>query len=114
MLGYFGTETVTATLHDGTAGTSVKGVWTPGTSAGVPVRIISPQPVRANDMVNLADGEHISDYVRSWSADPLVSGRDGLKDADLIIWKGKTYKVYQVDDRRTLGDYIRIIMKRVG
>lgn len=114
MLNYFGNETITVTLYDGTAGSNVKGVWTPGTSTGVSVRIIAPQPVRSSDMVNLADGEHISDYVRTWTADPLVTTRDGLKDADKIVWKGKTYKVTQVDDRATLGRYVRIIMKQVG
>lgn len=114
MLGYFGAETITVTLYDGTAGANVKGVWTPGTSTGVPLKIIAPQPVKASDMVNLADGEHISNYVRSWSADPLVTTRDGLKDADLITWDGKSYKVTQVDNRRTLGNYVRFIMKQVG
>ncbi len=114
MLSFFGSETITATLHDGTAGTNVKGVWTPGTSVGVPVRMVAPQPVKSSDMVNLADGEHIRDYVRSWSSDPLVSGRDGLKDADMIVWKTKTYKVTQVDDRETLGGFVRFIMRRAG
>lgn len=114
MLGFFGSEIVTATLYDGAQGANVKGVWTPGTTTGVPVKIIAPQPVKASELTKLADGEHIADFVRSWTQDPLVSTREGEVDADRIGWKGKMYKVTQVDDRDTLGGFVRFIMKREG
>lgn len=114
MLGYFGAEMVTAVWYDGTAGTNVKGVWTPGTSAGQTIRIIAPQPVKANELENLPDGEHVADYVRTWTEKLAVSTRGGLSDSDLIAWDGKTYKVAQVDDREVLGGFVRVLMKKVG
>lgn len=114
MLGYFGTETVTATLHNGAAGTNVKGVWTPGLDAGVTIRMIAPQPVKADELTNLPDGEHVSDYLVTWAETSTLGTREGLKDADRIDWDGDTYKVVQADNRQVLGGFMRVVMRRLG
>lgn len=114
ILSHFETEKVTATWYDGTAGANVDGVWTPGLAAGVSIRMIAPQPVKASEMTNLDDGEHISDYLKTWAEVPELGTREGLKSADEIEWKSKRYKVTQVDDRETLGGYVRVVMKRIG
>jgi len=114
VLGYFASETVSATWYDGVTGVNVKGVWVPGLASGVVIRIIAPQPVKANELTNLPDGEHVSDYVRTWADTMSLTTRDGLKEADHILWDTKLYKVTQVDDREALGRYKRVTMKKVG
>ena len=114
MLGYFLNETVQATLYRASAGLNVKGVWTPGSYTPESISIIAPQPVKADELTMLDDGEHVSDYLKTWTADTTVATREGTTDADEIEWKGSRYKVMQVDDRATLGNYVRVIMRKVG
>lgn len=114
MLDYFANEMVTATWYDGKAGTNVKGVYTPGFEAGVPIRIIAPQPVKADELSQLADGEHVSDYLRTWAKVADLGTREGLKSADEIEYNGDRYKVAQQDNRMTLGGFVRVLLKRVG
>jgi len=114
MMSFFDSEMTDGTLISTGEGSNVKGVWTPGASTSTPIRIIAPQPVNANDLVNLGDGEHIQDHVLTWVDRVDVFTRDGDIDADRIGWNGRVYKVVHVDDRQELGQYMKIIMKRVG
>ena len=114
MLSFFGSEMVTATWYDGTAGTNVKGVWSPGLASGVTIRMVAPQPVKADEMVNLADGEHISNYLVTWAETLALGTREGLKSADRIEWNSKTFKVVQDSDRRVLGGFVRVVMREIG
>ena len=114
MLGYFGAEMVDAVWRDGTAGSNVDGVWVPGSTTPVNIRIVAPQPMKADEMAKLPAGEHVSDYVVTWAETLALGTRDGLKDADTIEWDGKTYEVTQDSDRKVLGGFIRVVMKKVG
>ena len=95
-------------------GSNVKGVWVPGAEVSTPIRMIAPQTLAANELANLEDGEHVKDFVKTWTKRLDVFTRDGNNDADRILWNGRTYKVTQVDDRHELGVYIKLTLKRVG
>jgi hypothetical protein len=110
MLEHFASEMTTATLIPGAAGNYVNGEWTPATDAGVTIKIIIPQPVSANDLNMLEDGEHLRDYKRTYS-ETQVSPRIGKVESDTIQVDGRDYKVVQVDDRDPRDNFYRIIMR---
>lgn len=113
MMPYFGFAMITATHFLGSDGAYVDGVWVPGANASTPIQIITPQPVKANELNMLDDGEHVSDYLKSWTADERILTRDRNRDADMIGYDSEVYKVTQVS-KRPLGAFRKFIMKRVG
>jgi hypothetical protein len=112
MMNFFTDEMVLATWVKGGAGVFVAGEWVKGATTTAPIHIITPSPVDANDLVFLDDGEHITDYWNTWTAETTVFTRDFNKDADLIQWNGRTFKVTKVDDRK-LGVFVKLLLKRV-
>jgi hypothetical protein len=112
MLKYFKRETITAQLISGADGAYVDGEWVITLLPQVPIRIIAPQPVTANDTQFLEDGEHVRDYLVSWSK-TRVYPREGGEDADRIVFDGDTYKVVQTDNRSVLGKFYRFMMRRL-
>ena len=114
MLSFFLSEMRDAQLLQGSAGSNVKGKWVNGATTPIDIRIIAPQPVKASDLVKLEDGEHLRDFVKTWTKRTDIFTREGNIDPDIIVWKTKSYRVSQVDDREELGAYIKIIMKRLG
>jgi hypothetical protein len=111
MLQYFTEEMVDAGFIGGT-GTYVKGEWVSTWAASVPIVIIAPQPLKANELDMLEDGERRSDYLTSWS-ETRVYPREAQQNSDRIVWDGDTYKVVQADNRATLGDFYRFVMRRL-
>lgn len=111
MLRYFEKEKITVFLIRGGSGAYVNGEWTPTFDVPVPIRIIAPQPLTANDAQLLPDGEHVRDYLRSWSS-VKVYPRERDEDADRIAWRGNIYKVMQCDDRRILGKFYAFEMRK--
>ena len=112
LLQYFDDEKETVSWTPGDLGSYVDGEWVLALGASVPLIIIAPQPMTAKDIQSLPDGEHVRDYVRSWS-ETQVESRDGGDDADRIDWKGDIYKVMQSDDRATLGGFYAFQMRRL-
>lgn len=112
MLRFFGRETITAQLIPGATGAYVDGVWVPAFGAPGPIRIIAPQPITADDLQIIEDGEHVRDYLVSWSKTRVMT-REGGEDADRIVFDGDTYKVMQVNDRSILGRFYRFVMRRL-
>ena len=112
MLQYFSQEMVSATLIRGAAGSYVDGEWVPAFEAGVPISIIAPQPISANALQMLSDGERRGDYLESWST-TKVYPREGTRESDQIVWDGTTYKVTQTDNRTPLGNFYKFEMKRL-
>ena len=110
MLQYFTSEMTTATLVSGASGSYVGGEWVPAAGASSTIEIIVPQPVAANDLVMLEDGEHLRDYLKTYS-ETRVFPREENRDADVIQYGGRNYKVMQTDDRATLGNFYRFIMR---
>jgi hypothetical protein len=112
VLQYFQPETITAQLQRGQAGAYVDGRWVLSLAAAEDIRIIAPQPLVSNDLQMLQDGEHIRDYLTTWTKTRVMT-REGGEDADRILFDGDTYKVMQVDDRSLLGRFYRVVMRRV-
>lgn len=110
MLKYFNNEKIKAQLIPGIAGQYVDGEWVPEFGPVLDTRIIAPQPITANDTVNLPDGEHVRDYVKTYTKQKVYP-REDEENADVIFARGKFYKTYQVDDRAVLGKFYRIIMR---
>lgn len=112
MLRYFKSEMVTASITRYPEGAYVAGEWTPGAETTSSIEIIAPQPVKSNELDPLPEGEKVSNYRKTWSEDPLFT-RNGFEDSDRITLGGKTYQVYRVDDRATLGNFHRAVMREV-
>ena len=111
MLRYFKKQKITAQIIKGTIGQYVDGEWIPQFANPEDIKIIAPQPITANDTINLPDGEHVRDYVKTYTTEKVYP-RENEENADVIFTKGEFYKVYQVDDRRILGNYFKIIMRK--
>ncbi len=112
MLEYFTAEMVSATLIQGASGAYVAGEWVPAFVADAPIVIIAPQPVSANFLQMLPDGERRADFLESWSQ-TRVYPREGGEDSDRITWDGDTYKVFQTENRKPLGNFHHFIMRRL-
>lgn len=112
MLRFFNNEMVDVTLIPGSFGTYVDGKWVPSFDAGTPIKIIAPQPVTAENLQMTDAGEHVRDYLVSWSK-TKVSTRDGGVNSDRITFGGDNYKVVQVDNRSILGRFYRFVMRRL-
>ena len=112
MLRYFNQEKTTAQLIRGGVGSRVDGEWVPVFDAPVPIRIITPQPLSANDTQMLPDGEHVRDFLKAWHEEKVFP-REGTKDADRLEYDGDRYQVFQADDRSTLGRFYAFVMRRL-
>jgi hypothetical protein len=111
MLKHFNKEMINAQLIPGAEGQYVNGEWVPEFGAVPDIRIIAPQPISANDTVNLPDGEHVRDYVKTYTKQKVYP-REEEENADVLFARGKFYKAYQVDDRAVLGKFYKIIMRK--
>jgi hypothetical protein len=115
MLRYFESEMVDAILLRSGSGSWIDFKWVPAGDLPTPIRIIAVQPVQANDMQLLPQGEPVRDYVRTYApADLDIMPRQGDIEPDRIQVDGKTYKVMTVDRRRPLGNYHKIVMRDEG
>jgi hypothetical protein len=105
MMPFFGSEMASATWTTRSADAyNAAGELVPGTDTDIPIKIIAPQPVKADELQMLEDGERISDHVKTWT-DAAVQNRGK------ITVGGLDYKVVQVEDR-PIGAFRKIIMRR--
>jgi len=112
MLEYFEPEMINANLINGQIGTYINGEWISSFAASVPVRIIAPQPVTSNELQMMPNGEDGRDYLKTYSETKIFIRESG-EDSDKIIFNGFEYKIVQVDDRTILGNFYRIIMRKI-
>jgi len=110
MLGYFGAEMVPAVRYRRAAGSFTAGEWVPGAEAATAIRMIEPQPVAMDELTPAEQGEDVRDFIKSWTAAD-VRTRAGGADPDVIEWQGRHFLVVAVD-RRGLGNYRKMIMRR--
>jgi hypothetical protein len=103
---------VSAQFEQGQAGSYVDGEWVASFAAATTVRIITPQPLTANDLQLLEDGEHVRDFIVTWARFKLMT-REGDRDADRIVYDGDRYKAMQTDDRKVLGKFYRTVLRRL-
>ena len=112
MLSYFNQEKTPATwVKGGTGSYNALGEYVDGATTQEDILIISPQPITASDLTVADDGEHIQDYLKSWTESDVFT-REELKDSDRLVWNGVNYKVVHVEQRK-LGKYRRFFMKKV-
>lgn len=99
MFGAFTAWMRTAQLISGLPGSDFDpdGEWTPLYAAPVPIVILIPQPVKSMDIVQLPEGEHRRNYRKTWTQ-AVVKVREGEADADLIVYNGRIYKVFEARD----------------
>jgi hypothetical protein len=112
MLSYFADEMVLATLQAGQTGSYVNGVWTPSFATGVSISIVFPQPVSQDLLQQLPQGERAQNYVQTWTTAD-VNVRDDTTDSDRIVYAGKTYLVYQSEDRTFPGNFRHLILREI-
>ena len=113
MLQYFNSEKISGQLIRGNSGSYVEGIWVPVFDAAIDIVLIAPQPLTANDLQMLPDGEHTRNYVVSWIDVTNVKTREYDSDSDRIVIGAKIYKIFQVDDRTILGNYYRFILREI-
>lgn len=73
------------------------GEWTPLYAVPEDIQIIIPQPVKSMDLMQLPEGEHRRNYRKTWTQ-ATVKTREGEADADLIVYNGRIYKVFEARD----------------
>lgn len=105
-------EKVDATLTRYQDGSYVDGEWEPGVSSTTPLRIVIPQKLTAKDLVMQPQGEKVSDYLKTWSEDEMLT-RENLRDSDRITCDGVVYKIFQSYDRTLLGNFFRVVLRKV-
>jgi hypothetical protein len=114
ILQHFNYEMIDATLFSGQTGSyDADGHWVPSYDAGIPVRIIAPQPISGKDLQLLPQGEHVQHFQVSWIQTTSVKTREYLKDADHIGINGETFKIHQTGDRRTLGNFTKFFIREI-
>ncbi len=111
MLRFFKKQKRTAQIVRGLEGVYVDGEWIPSFANPVDIKIIAPQPITANDTVNLEDGEHVRDYLKTYTTEKVMV-REESRNSDVIFWQGKAYKAYQTDNRNPLGNFYKTIIRR--
>ena len=113
MLEYFD-EFVSAKLLRFPDGEYADGIWVSG-DVGDPIDIfiIAPQPITEQELQMLTDGEHIKDFRKTYCVD-LLRVRKGDKDADRIEYNNVNYEIHNVSDRNVLGDYYKVIMRKLN
>ena len=111
MLEYF--EKVSAVLKEALAGAYVNGKWLPGGfEADKDILIIEPQPVKANDLQMLPEGQRTANWLKTW-IDESVLPRQGNNDSSIIVYKGKEFFTYQVNDWQIDGNFYRLFIREI-
>jgi hypothetical protein len=114
MLEHFSEEFVPAqVIRKSGPGSFIKGIWVPDSDA-VPesIRVIAPQPVNARELQMLPDGEHVRNYLKTWT-EADVETREGELDSDKLDIFGTVYKVVQVENREPLGQYRKVFIREI-
>jgi len=112
MMPFFGSEMISATHTTRAADTyNAAGEVVPGAITAATVKIIAPQPVKADELEMLEGGERVSDYLKSYTHS-TVQTRRGSIPADTITVYGEMYKVVQVENR-PIGEFRKFIMRRI-
>lgn len=110
MLEYF--DKIDAQIKTANDGTRVKGKWQNDYNGPVNIKIIAPQPLKANELEMLPEGERTANWLKTWIAQ-AVYPRQELKDSSIIVYAGKQFLVYQTNDWFTDGSYYRVVMREI-
>lgn len=95
----------------------VNGIWTeippeepPEEEPDYGIKIIKPQPVRAEDLSMMPAGEYVHNYLKTWTSAAI--GLWGFGEAPYeLSYNSKDYKVVQVDSWNEYDNFRRVIIR---
>jgi len=103
MLQHF--EKVLVDLTPSNDGVYSNGVWIADEDDPSEIEVVIPQPVTMQEIVILPEGQHIKNFVKTWT-------ESELKVNDKITYNEKEFLVYQVDTRFE-GNFYRVILREI-
>lgn len=109
MLSFFASEMIDATLVTVAAGSYSSGIYSPGAETTATIKVIAPQPLSPNEKQMLPSGELERNYLKTWTESAITGW--GTQDPDKIVVASKTYKIMEIGDRSTLGNFYRIVIR---
>ena len=85
----------------------------PGTAnAPVTIQAVPPQPISERELVKEESGEIVRDLLKTYTS-AAVNTRTGTTSADLLTYDGVSYEVYQLDHRVELGNYRKVLIRKI-
>lgn len=89
------------------------GSYVPGTpSAPVAIRAMPPQPMSMKDLVKDEAGEFVRDLIVTYTSETVNTRMDDIQ-ADHLIYDGVEYEAYKMNDRRPLGNYRKVFLRKI-
>lgn len=96
------------TMPDDAAGRAQNG--TP--SAPAVLWAMPPQPVNESELIKDIGGQFVRDLQKTYTGADIQIRQDD-KQSDWLSFKGITYEVYKISDRRSLGNYQKVYIKKL-
>lgn len=90
-------STTVAIMRVTGAGDYVDGDWVPSSVEEVTIEA-NVQPAGYNDIRQVPESDRTKEWIKIFSAEPILGAIEGeqARDADIVKWDGKTYKVWRV------------------
>jgi cytochrome c biogenesis factor len=83
--------------------TKTKGEIVTTLSTAIDCPIVAPQPLKANELELLEQGERDYNYLVTWLSFPIAT-------TDRLYIAGTWYRVHQIDDR---GEFSRVVIREI-
>lgn len=83
-----------------------EGNFVPGVAAPFSFMAVPPQPLTMNELQMQDGGEFVRSLVKTYT--PYA-----LQINDVVTFDGISYEVHRIDDRQTLGRYIKATLRKV-
>lgn len=94
------------------SGTYVDGVWVNGSSTIIQINAVV-QNAQADDLILLPEGSRSSEAVKIHTVTKVKTvSENGESNADIFSYNGKTYKIYDVFERK-IGNYYKAVAIRI-
>lgn len=85
----------------------------PGTASDpVVMWAMPPQPVNESELIKDLGGEFVRDLEKTYTSADVNTRKEG-DQADILTFGGITYEVYKVADRRSLGTYKKVYIRKL-
>jgi hypothetical protein len=102
------------TIRRGSAGTSVKGRFTPGATTDTPGVVASVQPITGKELERLPEGIRSKRPAKLYTETEIKQADVGASTPpDQILWDSETWEVHNVGVH-TWGSYYKAIIFKVG
>ena len=94
------------------SGTYVDGVWVNGSSAIIQINAVV-QNAQADDLILLKEGTRSTEAIKIHTTAKVKTVSEyGESNADVFLYNGRTYKIYDVFERK-IGNYYRAVAIRI-